>query len=56
MFRYSEFNTDISDWNISNVENMYGMFQHSKFNKDLSAWKSKIKNIDQLKYIQDYIK
>ena len=39
MFAYSKFNGDISSWNVSNVEDMWGMFYRSKFNQDISNWK-----------------
>ena len=55
MFYGSDFNQNISDWDVSKVVNIEFIFEHSKFNKDLSAWKSKIKDKDQLQYIQDYI-
>ena len=30
---------DITDWNVSNVNNMFGMFQNaSEFNQDISGW------------------
>lgn len=32
------FNGDISNWNISNVENMDFMFYHSIFDGDISKW------------------
>ena len=33
------FNQDISQWDVSNVNNMYGMFYNAKsFNQDLSDW------------------
>jgi surface protein len=38
MFCWSKFNSDISKWDISNVEEMWGMFCGSKFNQDLSKW------------------
>ena len=38
MFKYSNFNKDISNWNVSNVENMYNMFKNSQFNGDISKW------------------
>ena len=45
MFEDSSFNGDISKWNVSNVEDMYGMFQYSKFDRDLSRWNvSNVKN------------
>ena len=38
LFRYSEFNGDISEWNVSSVRDMYSMFDSSKFNGDISDW------------------
>ena len=38
LFAYSNFNGDISKWNMSNVTNMSGMFYGSKFNGDISNW------------------
>ena len=38
MFSNSDFNQDISKWDVSNVENMNYMFAHSKFNKNISNW------------------
>lgn len=32
------FSQDISGWDVSNVENMYGMFMESGFNQDISGW------------------
>jgi surface protein len=32
------FNGDISNWNVSNVTNMYAMFAFSSFNQDISKW------------------
>ena len=35
----SSFNQDISQWNVSNVTDMYGMFEEaSSFNQDISRW------------------
>ena len=35
----SNFNQDISGWNVSNVTNMGGMFRDAvDFNQDLSSW------------------
>ena len=36
MFSYTEFNGDISSWNVSNVTNMHSMFFDSAFNGDIS--------------------
>jgi len=38
MFYHSEFNEDISNWNVSKVEDMSYMFEYSKFNGDISDW------------------
>ena len=46
LFSRSDFNGDISKWNISNVEDMFCMFFESKFNKDISKW-----NVSNTKYM-----
>ena len=38
MFRDSQFNGDISNWDVGNVTDMYGMFYESQFNGDISNW------------------
>jgi surface protein len=38
MFNNSQFNGDISTWDVSNVQNMFGMFDKSQFNGDISRW------------------
>ena len=38
LFHKSEFNGDISNWNVSNVKDMSSMFETSKFNGDISEW------------------
>ena len=38
LFEYSDFNGDISRWNVSNVTNMNDMFRYSEFNGDISNW------------------
>jgi surface protein len=38
MFNGSQFNGDISKWNVSSVTMMYRMFRNSKFNGDISQW------------------
>lgn len=44
----SEFNGDISNWNVENVISWYNIFKNSKFKGDISKWKinpeSKFKN------------
>ena len=46
MFKYSEFNGDISKWDVSNVKSMIGMFMNSKFNGDISKWD--ISNVERM--------
>jgi hypothetical protein len=47
----SKFNGNISNWNLSNVENMRHMFAGSLFNGDISQWNvSKVKNMKGLFY------
>jgi surface protein len=36
MFENSKFNGDISNWDVSNVINMFCMFDSSEFNGDIS--------------------
>ena len=36
--RQSNFNGDISEWDVHNVEIMQGMFERSTFNGDISNW------------------
>ena len=52
MFHVSEFNGDISNWNVSNVTNMSWMFYYSNFNGDISNWNvsNVTKYIDIFKY------
>ena len=39
LFERTNFNGDISKWDVSNVTNMYSMFYGCKtFNKDISNW------------------
>ena len=38
LFENSDFNGDISKWNVSKVTDMGGMFYGSKFNGDISKW------------------
>lgn len=47
LFYYTEFNQDISSWDVSNVTDMSLMFNYCKaFNQDISAWDvSKVTNM-----------
>ena len=38
MFYQSEFNGDISKWDVSNVTDMRCMFIDSEFNRNISKW------------------
>jgi len=49
MFKNSQFNGDISKWDVSNVKDMSNMFEKSEFNRDISKWKLNNKvNIDDM--------
>ena len=45
----SSFDGDISNWNVSNVENMAGMFDFSEFNGDISNWD--VSQVRKMKYM-----
>ena len=49
---FKDFNCDISQWNVSNVENMENMFYKcKKFNCDISDWDvSNVKNMEGMFY------
>jgi surface protein len=51
MFHGSEFNGDISQWNVANVTEMSGMFQYSKFKGDISQWD--LSNVTDKEYMFD---
>lgn len=38
LFQETEFNGDVSRWDVSNVKRMEGMFYQSHFDGDLSNW------------------
>ena len=45
MFSDSQFNSDISNWDVGNVVYMHGMFHYSKFNQDISNWNINLKKL-----------
>ena len=52
VFDKSDFNGDISGWDVSNVEDMYAMFYDAKsFNQSLNKWNvSNVKNMNLMFY------
>ena len=46
MFYESQFNGDISNWDVSNVTDMTWMFRDSQFNGDISKWD--VSNVTQM--------
>ena len=54
IFSYSDFNGNISEWDVSNVESMNSMFYDSEFtgeNGDISSWDvSNVKNMQCMFY------
>ena len=49
MFYKSDFNQDISKWDVSRVVNMYAMFHSSEFNQDISQWNIRnVSNMDSM--------
>ena len=50
MFYSSKFDGDISNWDVSNVEDMSFMFERSVFKGDLSKW-----DIHNAKNIEEYV-
>ena len=61
MFSNSQFNKDISKWDVSKVTDMSYMFANSKFNKDISKWdvsnvKKMIRMFDNSDFEQDISK
>ncbi|MEM4638213.1 MAG: BspA family leucine-rich repeat surface protein, partial [Candidatus Woesearchaeota archaeon] len=50
MFHNSNFNQDISNWDVSNVQNMYGMFFDAvSFNQSLNDWD--VSNVIDMSYM-----
>ena len=51
LFADSDFNGDISKWDVSNVTNMEHMFFRSKFNGDISKWD--VSNVTDMEFMFD---
>ena len=51
LFEYSDFNGNISKWNVSNVTDMHSMFHKSVFTGDISNWD--VSNVIHKLYIFD---
>ena len=49
LFSDSDFNGNISNWNVSNVKSVWGMFYRSNFNGDISNWD--VSNITSMAYM-----
>jgi surface protein len=57
LFYASEFNGDISKWNVSKVINMERMFMQSDFNGDISNWNVfNVENMYYMFYMSDFNK
>ena len=54
LFDDSEFDGDISKWNVSKVTNMDSMFRYSRFNGDISNWD--VSNVKNMNYMFAYSK
>ena len=55
LFEGTDFNGDISNWDVSNVTSMYCMFYECKsFNQDISAWD--VSNVTDTRYMFYYCK
>ena len=54
LFEDSDFNGDISKWDVSNIESMNGMFAGSKFNGDISKWD--VSNVKYMSSMFEYSK
>ena len=58
LFYYSDFNGDISGWNVSNVENMFNMFNGSKFTGENGIFRleqgNKVKNMENMFYNSEF--
>lgn len=52
LFSYSEFNGNISQWDVSNVKYMAYMFTNSSFNKDISEWN--VSNVESMNCMFSY--
>ena len=54
---WEEFNENLNDWNVSNVNNMTGMFYYCKFFKSpLDKWNGNVSNVTNMAYMFAYCK
>ena len=55
MFSFSNFDNNLSKWNVSKVMRMPGMFSAAIFNHDISRWDvSNVRNMIQMFYDSDF--
>ena len=52
LFEDSDFNGDISKWDVSNVTDMHSMFHESVFTGDISNWD--VSNVKDMKYMFEF--
>ena len=52
LFEYSDFNGDISKWDVSNVTDMHSMFHESVFTGYISNWD--VSNVKDMKYMFEF--
>ena len=56
LFYGSDFNGDISDWDVYDVTTMQGMFAFSKFNGNISNWNvSNVTNMSEMFYRSKFV-
>ena len=54
-YNFSNFNGDISEWNVSKVTNMRSMFNESKFDGDISKWNvSNVTNMQSMFWVSSF--
>ncbi len=54
-WKQEDFNGSVSNWNVSNVEDMESMFKNSEFNQDISNWNvSNVENMESMFAYSDF--